>query len=320
MDKLRFIPYELSKKLDNGDDKLGQDILDFVMEDLEKHGNNENKRHKYANFSQFVEISKINETNYEKLWNQLQNDYATPKLVNKKRVVLSTLFNNASLSNYNVDNMISSNPAGVKGLLDTIINNPVNNNDEICYQIAKNEVDTLCNILKDKNNYKALTRGNIIDPAKLNKIETLYNTLDPQLGELLRPLVLRIKEADKAKKEKDEVKEDERKLNDLDKRVGDNFENHRMALLGYATMNRPGKLSDDRWGNMPARKDDDRPIPGKLKPFKGPEKDEARNERIPGKLKPFGGKDRDEAKNEKIPGRLKPSGGKDKDDIFNKKG
>ena len=75
---------------------------------------------------------------------------------NKKRVVLSTLFNNASLSNYNVDNMISSNPAGVKGLLDTIINNPVNNNDEICYQIAKNEVDTLCNILKDRNNYKAL--------------------------------------------------------------------------------------------------------------------------------------------------------------------
>ena len=75
--------------------------------------------------------------------------------------------------------MISSNPAGVKGLLDTIINNPVNNNDEICYQIAKNEIDTLWNILKDKNNYKALTRGNIIDPAKLNKIGTLYNTLDP---------------------------------------------------------------------------------------------------------------------------------------------
>ena len=341
LDKLRFIPYELSKKLDNGDDKLGQDILDFVMEDLEKHGNDENVRdismQTLANLSKFPGLMKQIMKN-EKLWNQLQKDYATPKLVNKKRVVLSTLFNNASLSNYNVDNMISSNPAGVKGLLDTIINNPVNNNDEICYQIAKNEVDTLCNILKDKNNYKTLTRGNIIDPAKLNKIETLYNTLDPQLGELLRPLVLRIKEADKAKKEKDEVKEDERKLNDLDKRVGDNFENHRMALLGYATMNRPGKLSDDRWGNMPARKDDDRPIPGKLKPFKGPEKDEARNERIPGKLKPFkgpekdeernqripgklkpfGGKDKDEAKNEKIPGRLKPQGGKDKDDILKK--
>ena len=118
-------------------------------------------------------------------------------------------------------------------------------------------------------------------------------------------LVLSIKEAYKAKKEKDEIKEDERKLNDLDKRVGDNLKNHRMALLGYATMNRPGKLSDNRWGNMPARKDDDRPLQGKLKPFGGQGKeDEGRNDKIPGKLKPFGGKDKD-GDRKRTPGRIK---------------
>ena len=65
---------------------------------------------------------------------------------------------------------------------------------------------------------------------------------------------------------------------------------------------------------MPARKDEDRPLPRKLKPFgeQGKE-DEGRNDKIPGKLKPFDGKDKDDRRNGKVPGKLKTFDGKDKD-------
>ena len=48
----------------------------------------------------------------------------------------------------------------------------------------------------------------------------------------------------------------------------------------------PGKLNDDRFGDMPPRHDDNRPLPGKLKnPFDGQGRDDPREQRIPGKLK-----------------------------------
>ena len=313
-EKLRFIPCELSKKLDNGDDKIGQDILDFVMNDLEKHGNDDKVKQinmeTLANLSKFPGLMKQIMKN-GKVWNDLLRQYADPKIINKKRQILSTMFNNATLSNYNVDNMITNNPSGLKSLLNTIINNPVKGSDDVCYDIAKNEIDTLCNVLKDSNNYRALIKGGILNPNDIKKLETLYNDIYPQGAELLRPILTMLKEADKAKREKDEVKEDENKIITLDKRVGEYFENHRSALLGFASLSRPGKLGDDRWGSMPRAEDDDRPIPGKLKPFEGQGKgDDGRNQKIPGKLKPFGGRDNgDTGRNQKVPGKLKPFGG-----------
>ena len=66
----------------------------------------------------------------------------------------------------------------------------------------------------------------------------------------MKPILAQIKETDKAKKEKEEVAEDENKILDLQKRVGNCFETHKRALLDYASMYRPGKLSDDRFGDM----------------------------------------------------------------------
>ena len=58
----------------------------------------------------------------------------------------------------------------------------------------------------------------------------------------------------------------------------------------------PGKLNDDRFGDMGRRADDDiRPLPGKLKnPFDGQDKGgDDRDRKIPGKLKnPFDGQDK----------------------------
>ena len=84
--------------------------------------------------------------------------------------------------------------------------------------------------IKDRNNYKALAKDNLINDEDINKLENLYKDLDPKIGEPLRPILAQIREADKAKKEKDDVEEDEKKLLELEKKVGKCFENHKKAL------------------------------------------------------------------------------------------
>ena len=73
----------------------------------------------------------------------------------------------------------------------------------------------------------------------------------------------------------------------------------------------PGKLRDDRFGDMGRRADDgdnDR-IPGKLKPFEGPKQgDGGKNVKFPGKLRsPFDdrGDEGDGGDNSRVPGKLR---------------
>ena len=167
--------------------------------------------------------------------------------------------------------------------------------------------------------YIEQAKDNLINDEDINKLENLYKDLDPKIGEPLRPILAQIREADKAKKEKDDVEEDEKKLLELEKKVGKCFENHKKALLNYFSKNKkpneinkatPGKLNDDRFGDMGKRTDDDnRPLPGKLKnPFDGQEnKDDDKNRITPGKLKnPFDGQgNKDDDKNRITPGKLK---------------
>ena len=323
--KMREIPNNLSKRLENGEDKLAQDLLDFTLDDLQKHGD-EDEEIKDLDLQTLTHLSKFpglmkQIMKNDALWNNLKKEYVDPNVTNKKRGMLSTLFNNASKSNYNIENMINNDPQGIKALLDKMINDPVKSLDNGGREIAETEVDTLCNLLKDRNNYRALSKGDLLNEDDVNKLENLYKDLDPKIGEPLRPIIAQIREADKSKKEKDDVEEDEKKILELEKKVGNCFENHKRALLNYASKNKnpnnvtdrslPGKLSDDRFGDMGKRADDDnRSLPGKLKnPFEGQDNnnEDDKNRIIPGKLKnPFDGQDnKDGDKNRNIPGKLK---------------
>ena len=330
--KMREIPNNLSKNLENGEDKLAQDLLDFAMDDLKKHGDEDQEikdldLQTLTNLSKFPGLMKQIMKNPD-LWNKLKKDYVDPEVTNKKRGVLSTLFNNATKSNYNVENMINNDKDGMKALLNKMINDPVKSLDDGGREIAETEVDTLCNILKDRNNYKALSKGDLLNEDDVNKLENLYRDLDPTIGEPLRPILEQIREADKAKKEKDDVEEDEKKLLELEKRVGNCFENHKRALLSYASKNPanfagkqiPGKISDDRFGDMGKRSDDEnRALPGKLKnPFDGQgTKVDDNNRNIPGRLKsPFDGQGKEggDAKNKSTPGKLKNKFGEEREE------
>ena len=123
-----------------------------------------------------------------------------------------------------------------------------------------------------------------------------YKDLDPKLGEALKPILALLKESDKSKKEKEEVLDDAKKIDELDKKVSNCLDNHKKALIAYATNpenkynnnNLPGKLKIPfDFLNKNNDNDKDRPIPGKLKnPFDNQEnKDDNKDKPIPGKLK-----------------------------------
>ena len=321
--KIRYIPFNLSNKLESREDTIGQDLLDFVVDDLEKNGDKDEEIRDLdiqtlSNLSKFPGLMKQMIRN-DNLWNKLKNNYFAPNLINKKRGVLSNLFKNATKSNYNIDNLINNDPQGIKALLNKMINDPVKSLDNGGAEIAENEVEALCNLLKDRNNYKALSKGDLITDNEINKLDNLYKNLDPKIGEPLRPILAQIREADKAKREKDEVEDDKKKINDLEKRVGDCFENHKKALLNFASINgnnddnnrkMPGKLKNPFDSQTNAGRHRSRIAPGKLKnPYEGQTKgDGGKNTTIPGKLKdPFEGYGYkgDAGKNTTIPGKLK---------------
>ena len=245
------------------------------------------------------------------LWQEIKKDYNEPELTLKKRGVLSTLFNNASKNNYNIENMINEDPEGVKNLLKKMIHDPVKTLDDGGEEIAEKELDTLCNILKDRNNYKALVSKNLITDDDLKKLEELYKDLDPKLAEVLKPILTQLKEADKAKKEREEVLEDEKIIEDLEKKVGNCFENHKKALIAYLSnpanegtnSNLPGKLKSPFDFTTKNSSDiNEKPIPGKLKnPFDNQEnKDIKETKTFPGKLKNIPEVNNEEDKNKDL--------------------
>jgi hypothetical protein len=193
--KLRAIPRDLSKKLKNEDD-VGQDILDFTLNDLKKHGNDpeieDYDSQTLCNLSDFPGFAK-QITKDPDVWNKIKGEYLKPNLPVKNRVHLSQLIKNALKSNYNVESMINDDPQGIKSILDKIINDPVKSLDDGGRDVAENEVETLCNLLKDDNNYNALVKGDILTKPNMNKLETLYKDLDPKIGEPLRPIIAKIK-------------------------------------------------------------------------------------------------------------------------------
>ena len=298
--KMRYIPKNLSKKLDNGEDDIAKELLNSTMEDLEKNGK-ENPEIKDIDLDTLATLSKFPGLMKQimkkpDLWKDLQKEYNEPDLIHKKRLPLSNLFNNASKNNYNIENMINEDPEGVKNLLKKMIYDPVKTLDNGGEEIAEKEVDTLCNILKDRNNYKALTDKDLIKDEDLDQLENLYKDLDPKLGEALKPILALLKESDKSKKEKEEVLDDAKKIDELDKKVSNCLDNHKKALIAYATNpenkynnnNLPGKLKIPfDFLNKNNDNDKDRPIPGKLKnPFDNQEnKDDNKDKPIPGKLK-----------------------------------
>ena len=144
-------------------------------------------------------------------------------LPKEKGLMLAKLFNNCTQLNYNIENMINNDPPEMKALLDKMINDSVKSLDKGGSDIAETEVNSLYNLLKERNNYKALSKGNLINNNQTVRLKALYDSLDPKIGEHLKPFLAKIKEADKSKKEKDEVAEYENKILGSQKQVENCF-------------------------------------------------------------------------------------------------
>ena len=247
---LRSIVKNLSKKLESGEGDVAKDLLDFTMNDLEKNGKSDEEI-KNTDMETLVVLSKFpglmkQIMKNKDLWSDIKKEYCQPELDNKKREALATLFNNASKNNYNIENMINEDPETLKKILQNMIHNPVKSLDDGGKEIAQKEVDTLLNILHDRNIYKALKNKNLINDDDINKLEDLYKDLDPNLNNSLKSISSQLKEANKAQKEKDEVLEDEKETAILEKRIGNCFENHKKALIAY--MSNPANEATNQSG------------------------------------------------------------------------
>ena len=100
--KMRYIAKNLSKKIENGEDPIAKDLLDFTMKDIEENGK-DNEEIKDIDMDTLATLSKFPGLMKQimkngKLFKELQKDYNEPELTHKKRGVLSTIFNNASTS------------------------------------------------------------------------------------------------------------------------------------------------------------------------------------------------------------------------------
>ena len=122
---MRYIAKNLSKKIENGEDPIAKDLLDFTMKDIEENGK-DNEEIKDIDMDTLATLSKFPGLMKQimkngKLFKELEKDYNEPELTHKKRGVLSTIFNNASKNNYNIENMINDDPEGIKNLLKKMI-------------------------------------------------------------------------------------------------------------------------------------------------------------------------------------------------------
>ena len=59
------------------------------------------------------------------VWHDLLKGYEDPEITYENRLMLANLFNNATQSNYNIENMINNDPKTMKNILDVMINKAV---------------------------------------------------------------------------------------------------------------------------------------------------------------------------------------------------
>ena len=227
---LRDVPKILSSKMENNDD-VNDKILNFAADDLIK--NEENKDIKAKDLETIANLSKYsgpmkNIMKNDKLWTTLKNMYAKEDDLNN-RALLSEIFRNATKNNFTIENLINNDADAIKLIFNKVLTDTIKNNDTTSNTIANNEVDSVCDILKDNNNFKTLTDKQLLTDDDMKKLEEAYKDNEKQYNKI-KPLLDQIAEQNKAKAEKLNLENDENLLKELGKIVEEAFKEHMTEL------------------------------------------------------------------------------------------
>lgn len=232
---LRDIPKVLSSKVENNDE-VNDKILNFAAEDMMKNKDKPEIKEKdletISNLSKYSGPMK-NIMKNEKLWSTLKTMYAEEKDM-KNRGLLAEIFRNATKNNFTIENLINNDTDAIKLIFNKVLVDTIKSNDANGFTVANNEVDSVCDVLKDPNNFKTITDKQILSEDDIKKLEDSYKDVDDnKLYNKIKPLLDQIAEANKSKQEEQNLNNDEAELKELGKIVEEAFKEHMTELENY---------------------------------------------------------------------------------------
>ena len=228
---LRKIPLILSEKNETNDvQNLYQAIYEFISEDMKLFSKNNEKIKLYgiktlSNISKNYTIIKqfIKDKNLTQI---LKDEYSKDNIAYDLHLALSIIFKNCTKNNDNINFLLKSDAHFIQIIFSRTLKYTLPNIDNGYKQIAENEIETVLNIIKNKNNFCKIIDKNIVTNDEIKKIETAYDHLDINICKQFKH-ILQENEIDlKIKHTLESVKEDEENIKQLEKIIALCYERH----------------------------------------------------------------------------------------------
>ena len=238
---LRKIPLLIAKKTENNND-INKVLYDFAVEDLNNSGKNNEKIKKIdieilSYLSKYYTIMKEILLN-QNLWKLLKDEYSKNNLPNDIRLHLAIIFRNSTKNKANLDKLIKNDSNYIQIIFSKVLKDTLKSFENNGKLIAETEMDSVCNIIKNKNYLSIIEQKNIVNNEELKAIENIYDKLDKNIGKPFKPILSEIAVDEKLQKNLQTVKEDEEKINELEELVTVNYEKHVLEFIKFYDRNK----------------------------------------------------------------------------------
>ena len=238
---LRKIPLIMAKRIENNND-INQIIYEFVVEDINKYGKNNEKIKKIdleilSYLSKLIPIIKQIIGN-KVLWKYLKDEYSKNNLSNDERLYLAIIFRNATKNKANLEEIIKSDLNCIQIIFSKVLKDTITSLENNGKIIAETEIESVCNIIKNKNHLAIIEQKNIVNHEELKKIANIYDSLDENICKSFKPILNEIAVDDKLIKNLQSIHEDEEKLKELEQIVLTNYEKHVLEFIKFFDKNK----------------------------------------------------------------------------------
>ena len=238
---LRKIPLLIAKKTEVNNE-INKILYDFAEEDLNNNGKNDDKIKKLdieilSYLSKYYIIMKDILLN-KKLWKFLKDEYSKTNLPSEERLHLAIIFRNATKNKANLDQLIKNDLNFAQIIFSKVLKDTITSLENNGKQIAETEIESVCNITKNKTYINILEQKNIVNHEELKKIETIYDRLDTNISKSFKPILKEIAVEEKLQKNLQSVHEDEEKINELEQFITTNYEKHVLEFMKFFDRNK----------------------------------------------------------------------------------
>ena len=242
---LRKIPLLISRKIEMNSE-VNKIIYDFVCEDLNNYGKN-NKKIKKLDLEILSYLSKfyliMKEILADKnLWKFLKDEYSKNNLPNDIRLCLAIIFRNATKNKANLGQLIKNDSNCLQIIFSKVLKDPITSLENNGNLIAETEMESVCNIIKNKANLNVVLQKNIVNNDELKTIVTIYDRLDSNICKTFKPILNEIALDDKMEKNLKTINEDEEKIKELEQIVLTNYEKHVLEFIKYFDRNKKEEM------------------------------------------------------------------------------